>query len=162
MKKLIILLGFILQTSAFAEPYQVTRVLKDTTTMSAVDLNPQTVFCTDRGYGNIQLKVSVPDLDLLAHFDHRVVGENQPCITGGRCIDGHGPGTILNDEPIDTIPLRVILTETLTIDPELKTCTRYVTEEVKSLIRGVKFNHHRADEDAKPMDFEKCMKVEGL
>lgn len=150
-------------SSAEAEPVSVTRVLKDTTTIVSIPLNAETVFCTDRGYGNVQLKVSVPDLDWLAHFDHRVVGEGLPCITGGACTDANGPGQILDaDHPIESIPVRVVLKETLTIDEAAKSCTRYLTEEVSSLIRRHKFEHYRFADQATPVALEQCLAVLGL
>lgn len=156
-------LALALASSAQAEPVAVTRVLKDTTTIVSIPLNAETVFCTDRGYGNVQLKVSVPDLDWLAHFDHRVVGEGQPCITGGACEGGNGPDAILDaDHPIELVPIRVVLKETLTIDEAAKTCTRYLTEEVTSLIRRHKFEHYRFADQATPVALEQCLAVQGL
>lgn len=132
---------------AAAEPVDVTRVLKDTTTLISLPLNEQTVFCTDRGYGNVQLKVSVPDLDWLAHFDHRVFGEGVPCITGGACTDGRGPSLILDAaQPLETVPIRVVLSEHLTVDADAQTCTRILNEKVTSLIRRHKFDHYRSGE----------------
>ncbi len=156
-KSLVFLIA--LPTLAIAEPYTVERTLKDSTTMVALDLNASTVFCTDRGYSNIQLKVSVPDLDVLAHFDHRVVGEDLPCITGGLCGGDLTPDAVIDaKEPIVFAPIRVILKETLTIDHDAKSCTRSLTERISSLIRGRLFNHERSS-DAEPLAFEKCKKL---
>jgi len=139
-----------------------TRVLKDTTTMVAIDLNETTAFCTDRGYGNIQLKVSVPDLDILAHFDHRVVGEGQPCITAGRCSPSNGPGAIIDPkEPMAVVPMRVVLEDLVTIDEATATCSHQLRETVTSLIRGKKFSHLRSGL-LEPMSYEKCLKLAGL
>jgi hypothetical protein len=150
-------------TAAQAEPEVITRTLKDTTTIVSVALNEQTVFCTDRGYGNVQLKVSVPDLNWLAHFDHRVVGEGLPCITGGLCDAVRNPGAILDPEhPLESVPVRVVLTETLSLDHDAKTCTRFLTEEVTSLIRRHKFEHYRYSDDVAPVAFEQCLAVRGL
>jgi hypothetical protein len=147
---------------AAAEPVTTTRVLKDTTTMVAVDLNEQTVFCTDRGYGNVQLKVSVPDLDVLAHFDHRVVGEGLPCITGGACDETRQPRDIIDPaHPFEVIPVRVVLKENVTVDYEAHTCARVLTEEVSSLIRRHKFVHERGG-DVEQVPFDKCQALSGL
>lgn len=144
---------------AAAEPYTVDSVLKDTTTVVALDLNPKTVFCTARGYGTVQLKVSVPDLDWLAHFDHRVVGEGLPCITGGACSEALQPGNIIDlNDPVVLAPVRVVLSQTLTVDDNAKTCTQRLNEEVTSLIRGRTFKHYRSS-DATPLDMAKCQKL---
>src|SRR6187551_3279835 len=56
---------------ATSPPTVVERVLKDETSWVAIELNSQTVFCTAVGYSSAMLKVSIPDLDWIAHFDHR-------------------------------------------------------------------------------------------
>jgi hypothetical protein len=134
-----------------------TRVLKDTTTLIALELTPQTVFCTARGYTSIQLKVSVPELDDLAHFDHRVVGENLPCITGGACDDAFQPGGIIRpDERFAIVPMQVVLTENLTINDEARTCFRSLHERVTSTIRDKPFSHVKGSA-AVQVDYEKCL-----
>lgn len=155
-------LFLMLPMMASASPYTVQSVLKDTTTIVALDLNPKTVFCTARGYGTVQLKVSVPDLDWLAHFDHRVVGEGLPCITGGACSEALQPGNIIDlNEPVVLAPIRVVLKQTLSIDEDAKTCTQTLTENITSLIRGKPFTHVRGSEPV-PMDLEKCLKLSVL
>lgn len=154
-------IGFIaLQTTtAMGAPIELRRVLKDTTTAVALELNPKTVFCTDRGYGNVQLKVSVPDLDWLAHFNHRVAGEGLPCITGGRCAPGNEPGDILDpSERVALASMRVILTERIQIDTEEKTCAHRLEEQIEGRIRGREFQHARGNDWA-PWDIEKCRKL---
>ena len=144
------------------ESRTITRVLKDSTTMVALDLDASTVFCTDRGYGNVQLKVSVPDLSVLAHFDHRVIGENKPCITGGECKGTNVPSSILNpDKKIEVAPIRVILSQTLYINDENKTCSGYLLETINSYIRGIPFQHMREGE-LEPLDYEKCIRLQKL
>jgi hypothetical protein len=148
-----------LPTFAMAEPNSYETVLKDTTTIVALDLNPKTVFCTARGYGTIQLKISVPDLDWLAHFDHRVVGETLPCITGGECIGELQPGKIIDlNEPITLAPVQVVLKQVLEVDDAAKTCSQTLNEEIHSLIRGKPFNHFKFG-DTTPLDYAKCQKL---
>lgn len=157
------LLALAFAATARAEPRTEARVLKDTTTQVSIPLNAETVFCTERGYGIVQLKVSVPDLAWLAHFDHRVVGEGLPCITGGACSDTQNPGEIIDAaHPLETIPVRVVLSEQLTIDDEAKTCTRFLTEAVTSLIRRHKFEHYRYSDEAVAVPYEQCLAVLGL
>ncbi len=163
MKTLLAAILAMSSLTAMAESVTTTRVLKDETTVIALKLTPDTVFCTDRGYGNIQLKVSVPDLDWLAHFDHRVFGEGLPCIAGGRCDETRNPGAILNStNAYDVVPVRVILSEILEIDADAKTCTRSLQETVKAHIRGVDFSHDRYDEAPALVEFERCNLVKNL
>ena len=142
-----------------AELREVKRVLKDTVTDVAIVLNKDTVFCTERGYGTVQLKISVPDLDWLAHFDHRVVGETLPCITGGQCSDRLNPGTIVgSDDPIEVAPVRVTLSEHLTINDQAKSCKSLLDERIQASIRGRVFTHYKVG-DLKEVDYEKCVRV---
>jgi hypothetical protein len=146
---------------AHAEARVEERVLKDTTTMVSVALNNESVFCTARGYGSVQLKISVPELSHLAHFDHRVVGESVACITGGECTDTNKPGNIVDPaRPLSLVPVRVILSEQLTIDDEAKSCERVLTELVKSTIREQNFTHFRNGEPTAE-NYEKCLQVLG-
>lgn len=160
MKKALWLLISILPVQTFASDLiQASRVLKDTTTPVALELTDKTVFCTDRGYGNIQLKISVPDLDWLAHFDHRVVGEGVPCMTAGRCSDALSPNSILEpNERIAIAPIRAILTERLQLDRTRRTCMQFLEEQIESTVRGRRFQHSRA-KSMGAMDFEKCEKL---
>ena len=144
---------------AVASSNSIERTLKDTTTLVAVDLNPKTVFCTSRGYGTQQIKVSVADLNWLAHFDHRVVGETLPCMTGGACTAELQPGVLIDPkEPVVLIPVRVVLTETLSIDEDRKTCSHRLNESVSSLIRGKPFTHWKTG-DVEPLPYAKCEKL---
>ena len=140
----------------------VDRVLKDTTTMISLNLNAETVFCTSRGYGSVQLKVSVPDLTWLAHYDHRVVGERIPCMTGGECSEILQPTGILDaNEQFAVVPIRVVLTQHLTIDDQKKTCTQGLSERISSYVRGRSFQHSRGG-DVTTLDYESCLKLINL
>ena len=164
MKTLFLLATLLTTHAALAEPKTVTRTLKDTTTWIALELNPKTVFCTVKGYGFEQLKISVPDLDWLAHFNHRVEGESLPCVALGRCTHfGNGldlkPQDIFDPQrPIAIAGIRVILRENLTIDRDAKTCSRVLEEEIGGLIRDHEISHHKHGE-AETVLFEKCQKL---
>lgn len=161
MKKICILL-FCLQFKAYAEGYSVERVLKDSTTFIVLELNHDTVFCTDRGYGDIRLKVSVPQLDYLAHFDHRVSGEALPCMAAGRCGDDLSPETIIRpNEKLEVAAVRVRLFEVLYLDDEEKSCTSYRYEQVSSYLRGNNF-FHTAGSESESVEYDKCLKLSGL
>jgi hypothetical protein len=145
MKKILLSTLLSLHLSALGAPEESSRVLKDSTTWVALELNDKTVFCTDKGYGNVQLKVSVPDLDWLAHFDHRVVGERVPCITGGACSEFLQPDKLLDGgNSIVVVPMRVVLTEHLKIDRDAQSCERQIQEAVHSQIKGQMFSHYRS------------------
>src|SRR4051812_27490699 len=55
-------------------------LVRDRTSDVKLALNAQTVRCSDIGYGNMQLKATVPDLKWLALLNHANEGEGQPCI----------------------------------------------------------------------------------
>ena len=136
-----------------------TRVLRDLTTKVVLSLNEKTVFCTARGYGATVLKVSVPDLDWLAHFDHRVDGEGLPCMSANACVGDTPPSKMIDaSHPFATAPLRVTLTETVTLDTTKETCTRALSEEIKSEVRGIDFTHSRGG-DVEPADYATCVEL---
>jgi hypothetical protein len=144
--------------TASAAITQTTRVLKDTTTDIALKLTPETVFCSDIGYGNVLLKVSVPDLDWLAHFDHRAESEGVPCMASARCTDSFSPARLIDpSNPVGMAKVRVTLTEMLTINSDLRICRRELREFIKGDVKGVAFTHERADEV--PVDFDVCEKL---
>jgi len=150
----------ILPTMVLAETYQQEVTLKDSTTLVAIELNDKSVFCTTLGYGTNQLKVSVPDLDWIAHFDHRVVGEGLPCITAGECRGNLQPGKFIDaNDPVVLAPVRVVLKQTLNIDDAQHVCTQTLSEDVTSLIRGQVFKHFRAGKPT-PLDYAKCLKIQ--
>jgi hypothetical protein len=160
MKKLLpSLLVLAIATPALAQsqPESVTQVLKDDTTFVALALNDKTVFCTQFGYGEPELKVSVPDLDWLAHFDHRVVGELLPCMAAGPCSENLQPGNIIDPTaPITRVPVRVVLKASYVIDHTQKTCERTLQEEVHSVIRDRRFTHGRTGAP-EAVDYDLCV-----
>jgi hypothetical protein len=161
MKKYMVLGMFLLSAQAFATR-NVQRVLKDATTMVALELTDKNVFCTALGYGTVQLKVNVPELDHLAHFDHRVVGEGRPCITGGECSDSNTVDSILNGDKVVAVPMRVILSEYLEINDQAKTCTRTLVEDIKSHIKGKNFVHRRTSDVPVEVPYDNCIKIQLL
>lgn len=121
-----------------------TRLVRDETTNIALQLDDTSVFCTSLGYGgDYFLKVSIPQLDTLAHFDHRVEGTNLPCAAVGACTPQMNTDNILQGNPgIEPVDLRVVLTERFTLDGDAKTCTRQLIEDVSAEVRGVALKHH--------------------
>lgn len=138
------------------------RILRDVTTPVVVALNSETVFCTARGYSEVVLKISVPDLDWLAYFDHRVEGENLPCMTAGVCTEELTPESLINPaEPLARMDVRVVLTEHIVLDHEGQTCVRSLDEVVTGTLRGQEFTHYRAGEVA-PSDYATCVAITNL
>lgn len=138
------------------------RTLKDTTTWIALSLNEGTVFCSAIGYGSSFLKVSVPDLDWLAHFDHRADTLGLPCAAAGECSDVLNPETILQSRPgVESVALRVILTEVLSVDVEGQRCQRWLREEVQAVVRGVPLRH-RVQGEPQEVPFETCRALAAL
>lgn len=122
------------------------RVLKDVTVDTVLALNRETVRCSAVGYGLEELKVSVPDLDYVAFFDHANRGELVPCMTAGRTFEGCTvlPHLVDETKPTETSKLRVVLTEIYEIDHEKNTCARRLEEVASMDVRGTAFQHYRA------------------
>lgn len=122
-----------------------TRVLSDDTTAVVLSLTAQTVRCNALGYGVEELKISVPDLDVLAHFDHRVESEGTPCMTAGACSETLTPASLIDSSrPLEVAQIRVVLTETVVLYPEHETCGRDLVETVTTTVRGLAFSHERS------------------
>lgn len=140
-----------------ALPSEVTTVLKDETNTINLLLNENTVFCSVIGYGASFLKVSIPQLDVLAFFDHRVEEAGLPCAAVGACNLDLGPDQILQGSPgTEQVQVRIVLTELLTLDHAKKTCTRQLLEDVSAVVRGVQLKHHEEDRPS-PMAYEMCL-----
>ena len=139
------------------EPGEVRRVLKDQTTDIALALNEGTVFCSIVGYGASFLKVSVPDLDWLAHFDHRVEASGLPCAAAGVCSDTLNPQTILGANPsLAVVPVRVVLTERLMIDAVARTCMRQLVENVTIQLTD-RVLRHSVEGELAAFPYEQCV-----
>jgi len=140
----------------------VQRVLSDKTSWVALALNDDTVFCSAIGYGVSFLKVSVPDLDWLAHFNHRANTLGLPCAAAGECTDLLNPESIVQSRPgVEAVEVRVILTEVLRIDMEGQRCSRWLKEAVEAKVRGVQLRHH-VDGPAEQVPFEQCQVLAAL
>ncbi len=143
-------------------PAERRRVLRDVSTPVVLELEASTVFCSALGYGASFLKVSVPDLDDLARFDHRVSPTGLPCAAAGPCTDTLGPDSILQGRPgLEAVDLRVVLTEVLRFDREAQRCTRQLEEEVFATVRGVPLRHS-AEGLRQHLDWQRCLSLEAL
>ena len=138
------------------------RVLSDKTSRVALALNDETVFCSAIGYGVSFLKVSVPDLDWLAHFNHRANTLGLPCAAAGECTDLLNPESILQSRPgVEAVDVRVVLTEVLRVDVEPQRCSRWMTESVEAKVRGLQLRHH-VDGTPEDVPFERCQVLASL
>src|SRR4051812_4514718 len=115
------------------------------TTDITVPLHPSSVRCSALGYGQPELKVDVPDLDWAAVFNHRQLGEGEPCMTAGVCDGTHTPARVLAGGAGD-IPahLLVVHTEIATIDRGRAVCVRELVEELTMELRGLTFAHRKS------------------
>lgn len=112
-----------------------------------LNLNKKSVRCSDLGYGNVQLKISVNDLEWISFFDHSNTGEAEPCMTAGMmsCRQSGFSGIDLDDFILDPnkkaeddilsrfraigaveADLEQILKEQLYIDHQEQKCTRTI------------------------------------
>lgn len=141
--------------------------LKDEVVQLNLALNAETVRCLVGDYGASSLKISVPSLKYYTVFSHTTEGETLPCINAGFCGDtplGRGnpervPETIIDvKNPFQLTDLRIVLTETLTLDHAGKTCTRTLNEHVSATVRGMDFQHH-AGAGIGTMKYETCLNI---
>jgi hypothetical protein len=146
-------------TRARPLPAELRTVLRDVTTPIDLLLSEDTVFCSAIGYGLSFLKVSIPQLDELAHFDHRVEEAGLPCAAVGACDAELGPQSVLQGKPgVERVSVRVVLTEVIRIDEEAGACSRQLLEDVFTTVRGNELRHH--EEDARsPMSFDDCRAI---
>ena len=115
-----------------------------------VDLNPQTVICSQADYSMPMLKVLVPGLAGITLLDHQNQGAGAPCMTTGqRCSRRAGdkgalPADILQGNPrIEKAEVSVTAIRVEEIDHATKTCTTYLKEHVETMIGGKRFFHER-------------------
>lgn len=155
------LLMFLLFTPfSFAAVEVKENLIREVNATSLVLLNSETARCSDIGYGNLQLKVSVPDLAWMSIYNHANPGETQPCISAGRCRSGFAPGNLIDpNRPYENVPLNIRVVEKLTINHDQKSCFRQVDEHVASEIRGIKFTHLRSGGESS-MPYSICVKRE--
>jgi hypothetical protein len=168
MKKLISLavLTMAFSQASFAERLTVSKVVSKGEHKVVIRLDETTVRCSSLGYGRTELKISVPQLEWIAIFDHSNIGESVPCMTAGQCeqifsngdvLPGLRPSDIIrSSEPRGETSIEVTLTEHLMIDTEKKTCTRSLEEDLKADLRRQNFTHSRI-KFIREYPFEICM-----
>jgi hypothetical protein len=176
MKTLLITALFTLSCLAQAQEQTLGEPVIQTVTMEraravhnlTLHLNPKTVRCLVGDYSSSSLKISVNELMGLTRFKQTTRGETAPCINAGSCRFDKTPGgrplspaLILDaSRPTETVPVLVVLTETITLDHANKTCSRELRETVDASVRGLNFHHEDGDYGVEA-DFENCLQIVG-
>lgn len=144
--------------------------LKNESHQISIDLNSKTVRCSDLGYGNVQLKISVLPLEYISFFDHSNRGEAEPCMTAGMmsCLQdpfGNGPSgdeTSMLDRfralGLVKTQLQRVLSEKITLNHTQRTCHRRLEETVETDVDGVLFTHFRSG-DLGEYPYEVCLEL---
>jgi len=155
MKKIIFITSVLIGLKSFSSE-EFTRVIKDETHATYVELDTTTVRCSAIGYGMEELKVSLPSLKWNAILDHSNRDGLGPCITAGtkfcsKIFDNDTgtwsslgiPDVLIDPEtPTESINVRVVLNEDFRIEDDI--CFRSLRENVTTVIRGVDFTHVRS------------------
>lgn len=133
------------------------------------EINSDTVFCSEIGYGAKELKINIKDLDgktILDHSNFRFGDPSRlPCMTAGFCKGSFGDEgltveDVLQDKPgQEKVVVKRQVIETLykafdNVNQEYF-CQREITEKLTTVIRGVSF-HHQRNLSAEKFPLEKC------
>lgn len=146
MKKWIALVLTVSGFSAGAVQETRSKVLKDERigVEVGVGLTANDVRCSDLGYSNFQLKMSVPALKWISQLDHTNSGEAEPCMSAGRCVPGNQPEDLIGGNPgLVKTEIHRVLKEVVIFDKSTGACTRHIDEKVEMLVRGKLFQHSR-------------------
>ena len=125
-------------------------IVHQSKTVLNVDLNSQTVICSQADYSMPMLKVLIPGLAGITLLDHQNQGAGAPCMTTGqRCSrrtgdKGASPAEMLQGNPrVEKTKVSVAAIRVEEIDHAAKTCSTYLKEHVESMIAGKRFFHER-------------------
>ena len=109
-----------------------------------IEVSPDTVLCTNVGYGVSFLKVLIPELAPITLLDHQNIGAGAPCVAAGMCgpIGDASPSDILeednNEENVEVF-IKVYRQDAISHDAQ--TCTVSLVEQIDVNIRGLAFTH---------------------
>jgi hypothetical protein len=164
MKSLIILASLVIGLTAHAREVVIER--SRSVVPLTVPLNNQNVRCLLGDYSSQSLKISLPELKGYTAFPQTTAGETAPCINAGSCQFGKSPdGRKLDpsliidaNRPTEDIQVAVVLNEVLSINDATKTCTRSLTENISSNVRGLTFRHSDGT-DLGALDYDVCLKM---
>lgn len=139
-----VLLGLGSLAAADTGPTWVETVVADTTTPVELTLDSHTVLCSSADYGQLFLKVLIPDLARLTLLDHQNLGAGAPCVASGQCRTGNMPSDVIDPaHPTDQVQVNVQEVRLDEADPTAQTCTTTLIERVHVTIRGIEFFHER-------------------
>lgn len=129
-------------------------ILKDSLT-AETEVSRKTVRCSHFGYGMSELKINIASLDGWTLFDHSNIrfGDRSdlPCMSAGACQSFNDEPALSIDDVIQgnerkekiIIEREVIETRIVTESEAGKVCSRFLTENLKTIIGGVPFTHSR-------------------
>lgn len=126
-------------------------VIQDQKTLDA-EVSNKTVRCSAKGYGLEELKINIKGLSgwtMLDHSNRKFGDGGEPCMTAGMCAGDLGAGlsiddVLQNNPRTEKITVFRKLTESRNISNESSAdCLRTFTENLKTTVGGVAFNHTR-------------------
>lgn len=135
-------------------------VIEDQKTLN-VEVSNKTVRCSAKGYGIEELKINIKELNGWTMLDHsnRSFGDSgEPCMTAGLCAgrwDGLNIDDVLQNNPrTEKITVFRKITESRHISNQSsEDCLRTFTEELKTTVGGIAFNHKRgSNQDVLPAE----------
>lgn len=127
-----------------------------------VELNSETVLCSDADYGAKFLKILIPQLSELTFLDHRNSGAGAPCVGAGMCgndwHDGPVPSDILDTaKPTEQITVKIELERNFAINHITQDCSVTLIEKITTSVRGIDFFHILQAQLGK-RNYEDCLK----
>lgn len=135
------------------------KILKDEKHDIELDLDLTSVRCSQIGYSQRELKISVNDLAYISFFNHTNPGEIAPCMTAGACRKGFEPKDLIaKTGPHASAKLRRVLKEVFVLDHEEKKCFRELVEDVDTVVGGIPF-HHRRNGDLGEVAYQECLNL---
>lgn len=161
MRQIILLVSLLVTTSVFSQNTieKKERIIHDKIQKASVTFDLLNVRCSALGYGLTELKITVPELEWLAFFDHSNIGEQAPCMTAGACVEGNRPTDLIgNVGGTEDIDVRFILKEVFILDFGRSVCTRRIEERLESVVRGVNFDHFRSKNFGE-LPMEECLRI---
>lgn len=150
MKLITVLTVLVAGQMAFAQSLGVLQksvIISDRTTNVTLELDASTVKCLVGDYGASSLKISVPELNRIANFNHTTEGESLPCINAGPCkTEFVKNGLEVNDilgkgGPTESAKVRVVSEEYYYMETANNYCYRGIVETVTTEVRGLPFKH---------------------
>jgi hypothetical protein len=133
--------------AASAETLYTETIVHETTTSVDLELNEETVLCSQAEYGVSHLKVLIPQLAAITLLDHQNQGAGAPCVTAGACAPNGEleTGQVLDDDyDHEQVSILVRAVRIDVAESSSETCTTYLREEIETTIGGLLFTHERS------------------